>query len=83
MATYILPNPLDIRIHPQPFQNQNLNLLLHAQLLPRLGEQPPFFNLAPQQTPPARQPKEDKVEFPARQELHRDVEEAGVAGAVG
>ena len=79
--TYTLPLPPNVLIHPQPLQNQHPNPLLHGHLGSLRLQL--FRSNSPQQSPSTRQPEQHEIELAAREELHGDVEEAGIARAQG
>lgn len=66
-----MSNPL---IHPQALQNQHLRFVLDSHPLGKL-----LCRHIPQHPPSTRKPEQNQVELPARQQLHRDVEEARIA----
>jgi hypothetical protein len=61
-----------IFIHAQPFHDQRLCLILHRNWACR-RQKAILLNRCTEKTPSAGKPKEDEIEFAAREELHRDI----------
>ena len=77
--TYTLPLPPNVFIHPQPLQNQHPNLLLHG----NLGRLQLLRGNGPQQPPSTSQPEQHEIKLAAREEVHGDIQKAGIARTQG
>ena len=77
--TYTLPLPPNVLVHPQPLQNQHPNLLLHG----HLGRLQLLRSNGPQQPPSTSQPEQHEIKLAAREEVHGDIQKAGIARTQG